>query len=112
ELEQVLTADFQVPPAAIGAALSKFFGVPYEPFRPERLRPTELLRNLKRDYVEASQWLPLEETQEGVVVIACDPERIRSSRMANNVFPKRRIVYRVSKRHEFEQLVGQFFAPA
>ena len=112
DLEQVLTADFQVPLAAIGAALAKFCGVPYEPFRPDRLRPTELLRNLKRDYVEANQWLPLEETQEGVVVIACDPERIRGSRMANNVFPKRRIVYRVSTRHEFEQLVGQFFAAA
>jgi type II secretory ATPase GspE/PulE/Tfp pilus assembly ATPase PilB-like protein len=38
-----------------------------------------------------------------------DPERIRSSRIASNVFPKSRIVYRVTTQKDFRETVGQFY---
>src|SRR5882724_2768164 len=60
DIESVLTDEFQVKVPAIGAALSKFFGVPYEPFKPDRVKPMDLLKNLKREYVEANQWLPID----------------------------------------------------
>src|SRR2546423_7237267 len=65
DVEQVLVDEFQVKMPAIGAALSKFFGVPYEPYKSDRIKPLELLKNLKREYVEANQWLPIDETKEG-----------------------------------------------
>jgi len=108
-LEEVLRTEFQVELPAIGASLAKFFGVPYEPFQSERIRPIDLLKNLKRDYAEANHWLPIEETSEGVVVVTIDPERLKGSRMVNNIFPKRRIVYRVTTQRDFSQLVDQFF---
>ncbi|WP_300449164.1 GspE/PulE family protein [Accumulibacter sp.] len=110
DIEHVLCSEFQVPLPAIGAALSTYFAVPYEPFQPDRVKPVDLLKNLKRDYVEANQWLPIEEAAEGVVVVAIDPERVRSSRTVNNVFPKSRIVYRVTTRREFSLAVDRFFA--
>src|SRR5438874_9179891 len=58
DVEQVLAEEFQVKIPAIGGALSKFFGVPYEPFRQGRVKPMDLLKNLKREYVEGNQWLP------------------------------------------------------
>lgn len=109
DIEDILVGEFQVPLASIGNALSRFFGVPYEPFRPGRARPMDLLKNLKRDYAEANHWLPVEESPAGVIVVAIDPERIRSSRTAQNIFPKSRIAFRVTTRREFEQLVAQFF---
>ena len=109
DLEEVLLREFQVPPAAIGRALSSFFGVPYEPFRQGRVKPLDLLKNLKRDYVESSLWLPLEESNEGIVVVAPDPERVRGSRVIENIFPRGRIVYRVTTAQEFRQNVDQFF---
>ncbi|HEX5804195.1 MAG TPA: ATPase, T2SS/T4P/T4SS family [Azospira sp.] len=108
-LEVVLIKEFQVRPDAIGRALSKFFGVPYEPFRPDRVKPLDLLKNLRREYVAANHWLPIEETQEGIVVIAPDPERIKASRIVNNIFPKGKIVYRVTTDSEFEKTVDQFY---
>src|SRR3981081_858571 len=45
DIESVLIQEFQVKIPAIGAALSKFFGVPYEPFKPDRVKPMELLKN-------------------------------------------------------------------
>jgi len=109
DVEQVLTEEFQVRIPAIGAALSKFFGVPYEPFRPDRVKPMDLLKNLKREYVESNQWLPIDEAKEGLVVMCLDPERIRSSRIASNVFPKARIVYKVTTGKEFRDTVNHFY---
>ena len=108
-LEEVLIKEFQVKPAAIGQALSKFFAVPYEPFRPDRIKPMDLLKNLRREYVESNQWLPVEETPEGIVVVAPDPERIKASRIVNNIFPKGKIVYRVCTDGEFRKTIDQFY---
>src|SRR5919198_1395233 len=109
DIEQVLTEEFQVKVPAIGAALSKFFGVPYESFKSDRVKPLELLKNLKREYVEANQWLSIDETKDGLVVMCLDPERIRSSRIASNVFPRARLLYKVTTQKEFKETVNQFY---
>jgi type II secretory ATPase GspE/PulE/Tfp pilus assembly ATPase PilB-like protein len=109
DIEQVLTDEFQVKIPAIGQALSKFFGVPYEPFKPDRIKPADLLKNLKREYVEGNHWLPIDDTKAGLVVLCLDPERIRSSRIATNVFPKARLVYKVTTQKEFKDTVNQFY---
>jgi len=109
DIEQVLTDEFQVKIAAIGQALSKFFGVPYEPFKSDRVKPGELLKNLKREYVEGNHWVPIDEVKEGIVVLCLDPERIRSSRIASNVFPKARLVYRVTTQKEFKETLNHFY---
>src|SRR5687767_4931583 len=109
DVEQVLIDEFQVKIPAIGQALSKFFGVPYEAFRSDRVKPADLLKNLKREYVEANQWVPIDESKEGLVVLCLDPERIRSSRIASNVFPKARILYKVTTQKDFKETVNQFY---
>jgi len=109
DIEMVLTDEFQVKIPAIGAALAKFFGVPYEAFKPDRVKPMDLLKNLKREYVEANQWLPIDEAKEGLSVLCLDPERIRSSRIASNVFPKSKLIYKVATQKDFKETVNQFY---
>src|SRR4026209_1537101 len=109
DIEQVLVDEFQVKIPAIGAALSKFFGVPYEAFKSDRVKPAELLKNLKREYVEANQWVPIDDAKEGLTVLCLDPERIRSSRIAANVFPKARLLYKVTTQKDFKATVSQFY---
>ena len=109
DIEAVLVDEFQVKLPAIGQALSKFFGVPYEPFKADRIKPMDLLKNLKREYVDSNQWLPIEDSKEGLIVICPDPERVKSSRIVNNVFPKHRLVFRVTTQKEFHETVNQFY---
>jgi type II secretory ATPase GspE/PulE/Tfp pilus assembly ATPase PilB-like protein len=109
DIEAVLLDEFQVKPNAIGEALSKFFGVPYEPFKMDRIKPIDLLRNLKRDFLESSSWAPVEDAKEGLIVLTTDPERIRASRLVANIFPKHRVVYRVTTVREFVSTLDQFF---
>lgn len=107
--EDVLIDDMGLSPQDVGAAVAGFFKVKYEPFRSDRIKPMELLRNIKREFVEQSHWLPLEETEEGVVVMATDPEQIRASRVANNVFPNKKVAIRATTMREFRRTVDQFF---
>ncbi len=108
-VEDILVDEFQVKPAAIGAALAKFFGVEYEPHKADRIRPLDLLKNLKRDYCEQNQWIPLEDSKQGIIVMAMDPERVRNSRMVENVFPRAKIVYKVTTARDFNQTLTLYF---
>ncbi len=110
DIEGVLIDEFQVTLPALGKALSTFFGVPYEPHKPDRIKPAELLKNLKREYVESSHWVPIEDTQEGLVILTTDPERIQASRVVNNIFPKNRLVYKVCSQREFKQTLDLFYS--
>ena len=109
DIEDILMDEFQVKPAALGEALAQFFGASYEPYRMDRIKPNDLLRNLKRDFAESQNWVPVEENKEGVMVITTDPERVRASRVVNNVFPRSKIVYKVCSRREFVQTLDQLF---
>ncbi len=108
-VEEVLLGEMHVKTAQIGAALARFFGVSYEPAQAERVKPGDLLRNIKREYVDENQWLPLEDGQEGLVVLTLDPERIRQSRVVGSIFPKARPIYRVTTEREFNETVDRFF---
>jgi type II secretory ATPase GspE/PulE/Tfp pilus assembly ATPase PilB-like protein len=108
-VEDILVDEFQVKQPAIGAALAKFFGVEYEPFKADRIKPPDLLKNIKRDYAEGNHWIPLEDSKSGVMIMSTDPERVKSSRMVDNVFPRSKIVYRVTTERDFRMTLDQFF---
>ncbi|TAH49903.1 MAG: type II/IV secretion system protein, partial [Betaproteobacteria bacterium] len=107
--ESLLIERLGLSPRELGEAASRFFGVPYTPYNPNQVKPMDLLRNIKRDYVLQSMWLPLEENAEGVIILCIDPEQVRSSGVAQNVLPRKRLTFHVTTRHDFERTVGQFF---
>jgi len=109
DVETVLTDEFHVKPSAIGEALATYFEVPYEPFKSDRVKPFELLKNLNREFLESSVWVPIDETKDGMVVLTTDPERLSGSRVVNNVYPKGKISYRVCCNHEFTKTLDQLF---
>ncbi|MBI3229599.1 MAG: GspE/PulE family protein, partial [Burkholderiales bacterium] len=112
EIEETLLNEFQVKLPAIGQSLSKFFHVPYIPYKADRIKPVELLKNLKQQYVEQSLWLPVEESKDGLLVISPDPERVKQGKIVNQIFPKANVIYGVTTQAEFKQTIEQFFGSA
>ncbi|MEO5672681.1 MAG: GAF domain-containing protein, partial [Ramlibacter sp.] len=109
-VEHVLMANFHIRPAQIGPSLSKFFGVPYEPFNPGRIRIEALQGPLKRDFIQEQGWVPLEESPEGLVIMCMDPEAVRGSRIVPQVFPRQgKFSYRVTTQTEFEETLAQLY---
>ncbi|CAB1368579.1 GspE/PulE family protein [Denitratisoma oestradiolicum] len=108
-IEDILVEQFQVKLPVLGLALSKFFNIPYEPHNPERMKPVDLLKNLKREYLEQNQWAPVDDTAEGILVVCLDPEQVKGSRVVNNVFPRSKIAYRVTTNREFKETLDSLF---
>ncbi len=108
-LEDILLSECKVSSMQIGAALARYFNVPYEPYREGRIKPVFLLKNLKAQYVEENQWLPLDEDRNGLLVLALDPEKIKATRIVNQVFPKSTVAYCVTTRIEFKRTMDQYF---
>ena len=109
DLETVLVEEFRVKVSDLGNALSVYFGVPYVPFKADRVRPADLLRNMSREFCEANQWLPLGDEPEGLVIMTLDPEQTRAARMVVNVYPKSKIAYTVTTAREFASTLEQMF---
>jgi type II secretory ATPase GspE/PulE/Tfp pilus assembly ATPase PilB-like protein len=109
DIETVLQEEYRLRPSLIGQALSTYFGLPYEPFREDRIKPVDLLRNLKQQYIEENGWLPLEDGKDGLVVMALDPERVASSRIVSQVFQRARVSLRVTTRHDLRLSIAQWF---
>ena len=110
-VEQLLIDQQRIPLVQIGLSLSRFFGVPYEAAERSRLRIEPLHGKLKRDFIEAHGWIPLEESSEGLVVLCLDPEAVRGSRVLGQVFPRlNRFAYRVTTHAEFAQTLDQLYA--
>ncbi len=108
-VEDILVDEFQVKPQALGAALAKYFGVEYEPFKADRIKPIDLLKYIKKDYAEGANWLPIEDSKAGLIVMTTDPEHTKSSRVVENIFPKQKPLFKVCTQRDFTQTVAQFF---
>ena len=109
-LEEILISEFQVPREQIGEALSRFFQAPYLPYKADRLKPMDLLRNLKRDFVEKNRWLPVEDNKDGILVLATDPEYVKSARLPQQLFPAAKgFQFAVTTEREFDQTVESFY---
>jgi type II secretory ATPase GspE/PulE/Tfp pilus assembly ATPase PilB-like protein len=109
-VEHLLMADFHIRPAQIGASYSKFFGTAYEAFSTGRVRSEALLGPLKRDFLSEQGWVPLEETEQGLVVMCLDPEAIKGSKVVPQVYPRlSRFAYKVTTQTEFEETLDQLY---
>ncbi len=109
-VEQVLVARHSVSLAQIGLSLARFFGTAYEPAQAIRIKVDALHSKLKRDFIEQQLWLPLEETPDGLVIMCIDPEAVRASRVAAQIYPRiAKYVYRVTTRAEFDQTYAQLY---
>ena len=109
DIETVLIDEFQVKLNCIGEALAAYFDVPYEPHKSDRVKPMDLMKNMSREFVESSQWVPVDESKDGIVILTTDPEKIRGSRVVSNVYPKGKLLYRVCCTREFAATLDLFF---
>ncbi|HZM44621.1 MAG TPA: ATPase, T2SS/T4P/T4SS family [Burkholderiales bacterium] len=109
DIETVLVEEFQVKVPALGDSLAAYFSVPYEPFKPDRIKPPDLMKNMSREFCQTNQWVPLEDTKDGIIIVTVDPEKIKASRMVNNVYPKSKVLYRVTTNREFASTLDQMF---
>jgi type II secretory ATPase GspE/PulE/Tfp pilus assembly ATPase PilB-like protein len=112
-IEQLMIDEHKVTPAQIGQALALFFGVSYEPYSKARFNTEKLHGALKRDFLSEQDWIPLEETFEGLLVMCINPENVRSTYVVQHMFPREtKFKYVVTSQSEFNQTLDLIFGNA
>ncbi len=111
DVELVLDANLQVGTSVLGEALAQFYGVPYEPFLPERDWSADLCGNISRGFAIENGWVALEETSGVVVILTTDPERVAKSGTVKSIYPGSNPAYRVCTCREFEMALDKIFGP-
>jgi len=112
DLEQVLVEDFQVPLAAIGAALAKQAKIAYQPHETGWRPNPELMIKLSLAACQQYQWLPWSREQNMLAVVTTDPENRVSSENMHRTFPYNQILVRYTTRTEFNQMLELCFPAA
>ncbi|MEY3145268.1 MAG: hypothetical protein RL342_939 [Pseudomonadota bacterium] len=113
QLEQLMMRQHSLSCAQIGHALSRYFQVPYAPFKATRQRQESLHGRLKREFLIQQGWIPLEDSAQGLLVMCTDPEAVKSARILPQVFPRlSRFSYWVTTQHEFQETLAQLFGVA
>ena len=102
DVEEALLNEFQVKLPVIGAALAKFFAYLTSRSRPSASSRIDLLKNLRREYVEQNQWLPIEDSKEGILILASIRSRSRVRAWSIMFSRRSKIVYRVTTVREFK----------
>ena len=109
DIEDVLLDEAGLKPAVLGRALADHFAVPYLAFHAARRVPAGLLGPIDRAFASARQWLPIEETANGLYVVCTDPDSLKAGAGVAAVFPAARPVYCVTTRREFGAMLDQYF---
>lgn len=108
-LEEVLIKEFHLTHAALGRALSSYFGVPYAAFRADLRKPCELLGAHPRWHFDQLEWLPLEKDNVGLSLLCLDPKQAERSGKVREMYPYGQLLFRVTTQHEFYQTLDHFF---
>jgi type II secretory ATPase GspE/PulE/Tfp pilus assembly ATPase PilB-like protein len=109
-IEHVLSAHYELKPEQLGACLSAYFGAPYLAFNPTLAHSEVLHGQLKREFVEAQGWIPLDESPSGLRVLCLDPEAVRGLRMVPQAFARiQKFNYAVTTQCEFQQTLDQLY---
>lgn len=109
-IENALLTQHRIRSAQIGQSLSRFYGVPHEPYQPRRVKQDALHGSLKRELVLRQGWVPLSEdaSNSQLTVVCLDPESVQGSRQVQQQYPKHtQIIYKVCTQTEFKDTVDQ-----
>ena len=109
DIEDVLIDDFGIKTVLVGRALADFYSMPYFTFDRAHRRPVRLLEQFQRADVLRQEWMPIVDGDNGLFVLAVDPDRARADGAVARAFPGVRPVWCVTTRREFSSMVAQFF---
>jgi type II secretory ATPase GspE/PulE/Tfp pilus assembly ATPase PilB-like protein len=95
-LETILIEDFNVPKHELGKALSRYYGVPFVTFEPERGVPEKLLQGTKVSFMRRNHWVPLGEGEDSVDIAIDNPGDLQKVDMIRSLFRGRDLNVRVA----------------
>ncbi len=107
--ENILMNKYNVPKTEIGQSLEYFYQSRFISFDPNTPIPGDLLKNLRKDYLQREIWVPLEKSDKNVHVIIDDPQNIIKRDAIENLLKSKSIKYDVALKEDILKYIDFFF---
>jgi type II secretory ATPase GspE/PulE/Tfp pilus assembly ATPase PilB-like protein len=108
-IENFLMRKYKISREEIGQSFEEFFRCKFIPFTDRIPIPSDLLINLKRDYLRRELWVPLEKKDGIIRIIVDDPNNILKRDMIENLLKTKSVRYDVSFPDDIIKFINYFY---
>jgi type II secretory ATPase GspE/PulE/Tfp pilus assembly ATPase PilB-like protein len=108
-MEVYLRRQYKLMKEDIAKSLEEFYLCKYISFSDKYPIPTELLKNLKREYLRRELWVPLEKIDGDIHVIVDDPNNILKRDTIENFLKTKNLKYDVSLPEDIIKFIDLFY---
>jgi type II secretory ATPase GspE/PulE/Tfp pilus assembly ATPase PilB-like protein len=108
-MESVLMKKYSIKKSDIGQSLEYFYQCRFVSFDPNTPIPGDLLKNLKKDYLNREIWVPFERNDKTIRVIVDDPQNILKRDAIENLLKSKTIKYDVALKDDILKYIEYFF---
>ncbi|MCX5827353.1 MAG: GspE/PulE family protein [Deltaproteobacteria bacterium] len=108
-LESILMKRFNISKDDIGKSLGSFYKCRFVPFNSKTIIPSDLLTNLKREYLLRELWVPLEKSDGMINVIVDDPHNILKRDTIESLLRTKVVRYDVALTDDITKFINLFY---
>jgi len=108
-VENFLMKKYGITREDMGHSLSEFFKCRFVPFSDKIPIPTDLLVNLKTDFLRRELWVPLEKKDGIISILIDDPNNIIKRDIIENLLKTKSVRYDVSLPEDIIKFINYFF---
>jgi type II secretory ATPase GspE/PulE/Tfp pilus assembly ATPase PilB-like protein len=108
-VENFLMKKYGITREDMGRSFSEFFKCRFVPFSDKIPIPTDLLVNLKTDFLRREVWVPLEKKDGIINILLDDPNNIIKRDMIENLLKTKAVRYDVSLPEDIIKFINYFF---
>jgi type II secretory ATPase GspE/PulE/Tfp pilus assembly ATPase PilB-like protein/GAF domain-containing protein len=108
-MENFLMRKYKISKDDIGKSLEEFYHCKFITFNDKIPIPTDLLKNLKKDYLRRESWVPLEKVDGVIRVIVDDPNNILKRDMIESLLRTKSVKYDVALTDDINKYINIFY---
>jgi len=111
-VENFLMRKYRISKEDLGRSMAEFFNCRFVPFSDKTPIPTDLLVNLKMEFLRRELWVPIEKKNGVINIIIDDPNNILKRDMIENLLKTKAVSYDVSLPEDIFKFVKHFYKSA
>jgi type II secretory ATPase GspE/PulE/Tfp pilus assembly ATPase PilB-like protein/GAF domain-containing protein len=108
-IEEFVMRKYKISREDLGRSFEEFFRCKFVSFSDRFPIPSDLINNLKRDYLRRELWVPLEKKDGVIRIIVDDPNNILKRDMIENLLKTKSVRYDVSLPEDIVKFINHFF---
>jgi len=108
-VERYLMRKYRISKDDIGHSFEEFYRCRFIDYSEKTIIPGDLIRNLKKDYLQRELWVPLEKIDGNIHVIVDDPNNIIKRDAIENLLKTKKVKYDIALPEDILKFISLFF---